>query len=71
MSKKKDKNTYALADVALKYLTRLSTSASTERLFSRSRRIQTFERVRLLPEAIRNLIIIVGNREIASKRNIE
>ena len=59
--------TYSLADVALNYLSRLATSASTERLFSRSKRIQTYERVRLLPETLRNLVMIAGNREIAAQ----
>lgn len=66
ISKLKGK-TYSLADVALNYLSRLATSASTERLFSRSRRIQTFERVRLLPETLHNLVIIAGNYDIATQ----
>ena len=59
--------TYSLADVALNYLSRLATLASTERLFSRSKRIQTYERVRLFPETLRNLVMIAGNREIAAQ----
>lgn len=61
----KKTRTFALAKVAIDYLSRLATSASTERLFSGSRRIQTFERVRLLPETLRDLVIINGNDEIA------
>lgn len=64
-SKKKNPSTFALATVALDFLSRLATSASTERLFSGSRRIQTFERVKLLPETLRDLVIISGNEEIA------
>ena len=66
-SKKEQPQTKALAIVAIKFLSRLATSASTERLFSRSRRIQTFERIRLLPETLRNLVLISGNHDIAEE----
>ena len=67
LSKKDNIKTKALATVAMNYLSRLATSASTERLFSCSRRIQTFERVRLLPDTLRNLVLIVGNIDIADE----
>lgn len=52
---------------AIVTVSRLATSASTGRLFPRSRRIQTFDRVGLLLETLRNFVIIEGNNEIESE----
>ena len=56
-----------LANVALKVLSTLSSSASVEREFSSSRRALGFQRLKMNPEKVENIIMIVGNQEIAEK----
>jgi len=45
----------------------MCTSASVEREFSTSRRTLGYQRLRMNPEKVENLIMILGNQEISEK----
>ena len=62
----KTKN-YILARAAIQILSVLSTSASVEREFSASRRAIGFQRLRMNPDKVENMIMIIGNPEIADR----
>jgi len=54
-----------LANVAIQILSILSSSASVEREFSSSRRAIGFQRLRMHPNKVEDMMIIIGNPDIA------